>query len=212
MLVAGGHGGMMLKDTDIYGLVELLGQASGLNSPLAAKKQFLLDGLCALIGAEAWSWSRTASPGGGHRAVERASGGDRALLARPAPSQAGKRALTFSQLSDGAASTILFLRRPSRPAFTDREKLLARMACEEIPWLHELPRELPAARVAPRLSPRLRETRDHLLAGLSYREISRRMGLSPNTVHGYVKELYRHYGQHSRATLITRLTGTNRTD
>ncbi len=200
----------MLKDSDIYGLVELLGQASGLDSPLAAKKQFLLDGLCALIGADAWSWSRKTASNGRPGEVEHASGGSRALLTRLAQAQAGKRALKFSELSDGAASTILFLRRAGRPPFTGREKLLAQMVCEEIPWLHEPPRQLPATSAAQRLSPRLQETRDHLMAGLTYREVSRRMGISPNTVHGYVKDLYRHYGRHSRATLITHLTDANR--
>jgi len=197
----------MLKDGDIYGLVELLGQASGLDSPLAAKRQFILDGLCALIGADAWSWSRGTQRG----EIEGAGGGDRALLTRAARSRTGKRALHFSELSGDAASAITLLRRSLRPPFTEREQLLARIVCEEIPWLHQPPR-LPSSAPAQRLRPRLRETLDHLMAGLSYREVSSRMGISQNTVHGYVKDLYRHYGQHSRATLIARLTDANRAD
>jgi DNA-binding CsgD family transcriptional regulator len=201
----------MLKDPDIYALVELLGQASGLDSPLAAKKQFLLDGLCTLIGAEAWSWSRQTRSGGPGGEIEGASGGSRALLARASRARAGKRTITFCEASDDAASTILFLRRPSSPPFTEREKWLARIVYEEIPWLHEPPQALTASRAQPRLSPRQRETLGHLMAGLSYEEVSRRMGISRNTVHGYVKDLYRQFGQHSRAGLITRLTDTNRT-
>jgi DNA-binding CsgD family transcriptional regulator len=201
----------MLKDADIYGLVELLGQVSGLDSPLAAKKEFLLDGLGTLIGAEAWSWSRRARSGGRRGESEGASGGNRALLARATRARAGKRTITFCELSDDAASTILFLRRAASPPFTDRDKLLARIVYEEIPWLHEPPQALTSPRARPRLSPRQRETLDHLMTGLSYEEVSRRMGISRNTVHGYVKDLYRHFGQHSRASLITRLTDTNRT-
>ena len=197
----------MLKDTDIYALVELLGQTSGLELPLAAKKQFLLDGLCGLIGAEAWSWSHKHPSG----ETESAGGGGQALPARATQSRDGKRTITFCELSDDAASTILFLRRASSPPFTEREKLLARIVYEEIPWLHEPPQALPSPRARPRLSPRQRETLDHLMTGLSYEEVSRRMGISRNTVHGYVKDLYRHFGQHSRASLITRLTDTNRT-
>ena len=207
----------MLEDIDIYDLVDLLGQASALDSPLPARKQFLLDGLCALIGAEAWSWTLKPSPTGRRGETESASGGNRALLARTGRARTGKRVLRFSELSGDAASSIVFLRRASRPPFTAREKLLARIVCEEIPWLHEPPQaltSLPAKtpRAAAQLSPRQRETLDHLMAGLSYQEVSQRMGISPHTVHDYVKNLYRHFGQHSRAALITRLTDTHRTE
>jgi DNA-binding CsgD family transcriptional regulator len=203
-------GKRMLRDVDIYGLVELLGQASGLDSPLAAKKEFLLDGLCALIGAEAWSWS--CAPRAGSRAkMKSANGGCPALLAGASRVRCGKRMITFCEMSDGAASTVLFLRSASRPPFTEEERLLARIVCEEIPWLHEPPAQLPTPAKARHLSPRQRETLQHLMTGLSYREVSQRMGISPNTVLGYVKDLYRHYGQHSRASLITRLTDTHRT-
>ena len=48
-----------------------------------------------------------------------------------------------------------------------------------------------------------------LLAGASEKEIARQLALSPHTVHGYVKDLYRHFGQHSRAALVSRLTAAN---
>jgi DNA-binding CsgD family transcriptional regulator len=202
----------MLEDIDIYELVDLLGKASALDSPMASKKQFLLDGFCALIGAEAWSWTLKPRSGSRGAPIESASGGSRALLARRAKARAGKRTLTFCELSDGAASSIVFLRRASRPPFTEREKWLVQIVCEEIPWLHESPRALPAPEPAPeaQLSPRQRETLHLLLAGFSRQEVSRRMGISPHTVHDYVKNLYRHFGQHSRASLVTRLTDTNR--
>src|SRR5688572_7268620 len=42
------------------------------------------------------------------------------------------------------------------------------------------------------LAPRVRETLECLLAGDSEKQIAARMGLSPHTVHVYVKRLYRH--------------------
>jgi DNA-binding CsgD family transcriptional regulator len=64
---------------------------------------------------------------------------------------------------------------------------------------------VPAAPVSPRgLSPRLRETLNLVLEGLSKREIAERMSLSPNTVHGYIRELYKIYNVTTRARLMAK--------
>lgn len=57
----------------------------------------------------------------------------------------------------------------------------------------------PAARGLP---PRLAETLAALFEGLPEKEIARRMGLSPHTVHDYVKTLYRRFRVQSRAELV----------
>jgi DNA-binding CsgD family transcriptional regulator len=54
------------------------------------------------------------------------------------------------------------------------------------------------------MSPRLRETLDLVLEGLDKREIAERMKLSPNTVHGYIRELYKIYGVTTRARLMAK--------
>jgi DNA-binding CsgD family transcriptional regulator len=54
------------------------------------------------------------------------------------------------------------------------------------------------------LSPRLRETLNLVLEGLSKREIAERMSLSPNTVHGYIRELYKIYNVTTRARLMAK--------
>ena len=55
-----------------------------------------------------------------------------------------------------------------------------------------------------RLSPRLRQTLDGLLAGNSEKEIAKRLKLSQNTVHVYIKALYRHCEVSSRGELLSR--------
>ena len=55
---------------------------------------------------------------------------------------------------------------------------------------------------AKELSPRLRETLDCLLAGSSEKGIAQELRLSPHTVHGYVKLIYRHFQVKSRAQLL----------
>jgi DNA-binding NarL/FixJ family response regulator len=54
------------------------------------------------------------------------------------------------------------------------------------------------------LAPRLRQTLQRLLAGDGEKQIAARLGVSPHTVHVYVKSLYRHYGVCSRGELLAR--------
>ena len=55
---------------------------------------------------------------------------------------------------------------------------------------------------AKELSPRLRETLDCLLSGASEKGIAKQLTLSPHTVHGYVKLIYRHFKVKSRAQVL----------
>lgn len=54
------------------------------------------------------------------------------------------------------------------------------------------------------LAPRVRQTLEYLLAGDSEKQIAARMGVSPHTVHCYVKALYRSYEVSSRGELLAR--------
>ena len=52
------------------------------------------------------------------------------------------------------------------------------------------------------MAPRLRQTLDLLLAGDAEKQIARKLGLSPHTIHDYVKAVYRRFGVCSRAELL----------
>jgi len=54
------------------------------------------------------------------------------------------------------------------------------------------------------LAPRTRQTLERLLAGDSEKQIASHLGVSPHTVHVYVKALYRHYDVCSRGELLAR--------
>jgi DNA-binding CsgD family transcriptional regulator len=54
------------------------------------------------------------------------------------------------------------------------------------------------------LAPRARETLDCLLRGASNKTIGEQLGLSPNTVHHYCKQVFRAFGVRSRGELIAR--------
>ena len=66
------------------------------------------------------------------------------------------------------------------------------------------PRADVARNTSAALSPRLGQTLDCLLAGQSEKQAAHQLGLSPHTVHVYVKTLYRRFGVTSRAELLAR--------
>jgi DNA-binding CsgD family transcriptional regulator len=54
------------------------------------------------------------------------------------------------------------------------------------------------------LSPRMRQTLERLIAGDSEKQIAGRLKVSQNTVHVYVKQLYKRFGASSRGELLSR--------
>ncbi|MEJ0000519.1 MAG: LuxR C-terminal-related transcriptional regulator [Verrucomicrobiota bacterium] len=109
---------------------------------------------------------------------------------------------TVRQISGEGVSTIHLLRRRGCRPFSARERRVAQIVLTEIPWLHEAAGVREVSRAD--LPPRHRATLLCLAGGLGRAEIARRLRLSPHTIHGYLKDIYRHYGVHSRAEL-TRL-------
>ena len=65
----------------------------------------------------------------------------------------------------------------------------------------------PVAHPTVRLSPRHLQTLQGLLEGDSEKQIARRLGVSPHTVHDYVKIVYRRYRVSSRGELLARFVG-----
>ena len=55
-----------------------------------------------------------------------------------------------------------------------------------------------------RLPPRLRQTMHSLLAGDSEKQAAAKLGVSPHTVHVYVKSLYKRYKVSSRGELLSK--------
>lgn len=107
-------------------------------------------------------------------------------------------------LERGVLSGIGLHRRIGRPDFTDREKLLTHIIVNEIDWLHrtDLPEDVGVE--APKLSPRKRIAFAYLLMGWPRKKIAEEMGLTINTVAGYQKDIYKHFGVSSHPELIVR--------
>jgi DNA-binding CsgD family transcriptional regulator len=102
-------------------------------------------------------------------------------------------------IADTNCVSIMGFHRPfgDRP-FSERETVLIRVIHEELSRLWSSKREALPRRS---LTPRLRDTLRHLLSGMSEKQIADVMELSRQTVHDYVKALYRRYGVGSRSQL-----------
>ncbi len=88
--------------------------------------------------------------------------------------------------------------------FTPAQQKLARLFHVELGrlWRRDVIRR--ARKPGTDLPPRLAQTLDELLAGSSEKEIATRLGLSPHTIHNYVKALHQRFGVSSRGELLAR--------
>jgi DNA-binding CsgD family transcriptional regulator len=66
------------------------------------------------------------------------------------------------------------------------------------------PEPTPEQLLAKDLAPRLQQTLGHLLEGDSEKQVARKLGISPHTVHVYIKTLYRKFNVTTRAELMSR--------
>ncbi len=118
-----------------------------------------------------------------------------------------KRGPTISiwELSGPIASQLIFARSVGRPCFSASEEEVVRILVEEIPWLHEVNPTCMSLQPEIHLSPREHEVFVLLGEGLNSKEISERLGISPHTVHDYIKGIYRAFGIKSRAEALKQL-------
>lgn len=110
------------------------------------------------------------------------------------------------ELGEGYASAIGVYRKPGREAFTQREIRIAHIVMSELRWLHKagFTQDEEAAAITPDLTNRQRQVMAHLLDGWGRKQIAHQMNLSPNTIAGYVQDIYRHYNVNSHPELLRR--------
>ncbi|MDF7825841.1 helix-turn-helix transcriptional regulator [Pontiellaceae bacterium B12227] len=99
-------------------------------------------------------------------------------------------------------SGIGFFRRTDRPPFSERERKLVEIITTQVQWLYAS--EAPALRGADteKLTPRLRSVLALLLDGYLCNPIAELLHLSPHTVKGYIRDIYRHFEVNSQLALI----------
>lgn len=112
----------------------------------------------------------------------------------------------LERTADGWFSCIILHRAIGEPDFTPRQQQLLYLFHDELGRLMGPVLVSADDRFSPtRLPPRVQETLRCLLEGDGEKQAAARMGLSRETVHQYVKALYRHYQVSSRAELLARV-------
>jgi DNA-binding CsgD family transcriptional regulator len=109
--------------------------------------------------------------------------------------------LSFFQSSGDTRSSIIFGREPGKKSFTQQEEEMVRMVIEEVSWIHGDVSIFKENGADFKLPQRQRDILALLRRGLGYKEIADRLQISHHTVHGYVKDIYQHFGIGSRAKL-----------
>jgi len=160
------------EEADIRQLLRLMREACLLPGPHEDKRRHLVAGLGALMGADIAEWVET---------IEK----DRM-----------PRAEVEFRVRCQPMGELLFSRRDGQP-FGEREARLARWIAGEFPWKPE-----GAVTAKSGFSRRERLVIDLLLQSHSRKEIAKRLGITVNTVQGYIKEIYRTFGVHSHAELL----------
>ena len=102
----------------------------------------------------------------------------------------------------GSVSFVGFYRRLADSEFTQREKQIAHIVLSEVPWLHLSGWPNDYGQTVPSLSPRQRSVLNLLLDGHPRKEIADLLSIAENTVSGYTREVYRHFGVSSHPQLM----------
>ncbi|NJK91190.1 MAG: helix-turn-helix transcriptional regulator [Blastochloris sp.] len=116
----------------------------------------------------------------------------------------GALMISIRPLELGCFSTIGLYRKQGDALFTPQEARIAHILLSEVPWLHETGWPEDRGALVPLLSPRLRVVLNLLLEGLARKQIGQHLRISPHTVDGYIKDIYRHFGVQSQAELMRR--------
>jgi DNA-binding CsgD family transcriptional regulator len=150
--------------------------AAGMSSPMTWRR-------CDLVGDREWSESAITQD------VHPKVGLDDVMMG------------VFSATAAGHIGAFIFKRRRAGGQFSKEERDLLQLYLLEGRDSDERRRQ---ALLHPSLSPRLRQVLELLLAGQSEKDAASSLSISPSTLHGYVKELYKKLGVRSRAELLAR--------
>jgi DNA-binding CsgD family transcriptional regulator len=100
-------------------------------------------------------------------------------------------------------SALVFKRASTDPPFSVEEREILHLFRSESDWMFRPPVTTePSPGLAGGLTRREQDTLSLLLTDASEKEMAARLGISPHTVHDYVKRLYRKLGVTSRAALM----------
>ncbi|MES2661151.1 MAG: helix-turn-helix transcriptional regulator [Verrucomicrobiota bacterium] len=116
----------------------------------------------------------------------------------------GPLIMSLRPMDGGGVNAIRVYRTLDQPHFSERESKIAHIVLSEIPWLHFQSYPDKESQEITKLYPRHRTVLNCLCEGWSRKKIADHLGLSVNTVHGYSKFVFKHFGVHSQSELIAR--------
>jgi DNA-binding CsgD family transcriptional regulator len=105
-------------------------------------------------------------------------------------------------LDEDSLSTVGLYKGVGKEPFSQRDKAVAHIILEEVKWLHLLGWPEDKGATVPQLYPRQRVVLNLLLDGMIRKEIADHLKISENTVSGYIKEIYKHFGVNSHVELM----------
>jgi DNA-binding CsgD family transcriptional regulator len=120
------------------------------------------------------------------------------------PSGTDDGMMSIVALSDGQAHGIALFRSPNDPPFASRDRRLLHLFHIELAPHLRTDLAPPGCDPVSCLSPRLREVLACLLEGSSEQQVASRLGLTCDTAHQYVKDLYRRLNVNTRGELMAR--------
>jgi DNA-binding CsgD family transcriptional regulator len=186
-------------------LLRLANQLHEIHDPMSRKKH-LIEGLCQLVDGAAGSCvvthvdRKTSKP-------TLVSTTEYCAAEMPVDTPPSALHSSLSLRDTAVFAALRIFRSPLHGGdFTARHQLLVDLFHAEMTWVYQAD-VLLTSTSALSLSPRARQTLQHLLAGLSEKQIASRLRLSPNTVHHYVKSIHKHFGVSSRSELLARWVG-----
>ena len=106
----------------------------------------------------------------------------------------------------GRQTIVMLSRAKGEPAFTDRDAYLCELCLSEMAWPYTPDVDYTDPRLET-LQPRLKKVMRHLLEGDSEKQVALKLGLSPHSVHQYVKQLYAQLEVNSRGELLAQWVG-----
>ena len=109
-------------------------------------------------------------------------------------------------------SGCVMFRKLGKPSFDERACRLVHLVFQECGPLHTADLNADLVDDLSGLTPRQRTVLAMLIDGMTVKEAAERLSLSPHTVNGYVKAIYRHFGVRNRAGLLRRFMTSGQAD
>jgi len=110
--------------------------------------------------------------------------------------------LSCYPLDENSLSALGFYRKPGAMPFSQREKMIAHVVLSEVSWLHMSGWPEDRGAKVPHLPPKLRMVLNLLIEGMVRKQIANHLEISPHTLSGYVKEVYKHFNVCSQTELM----------